>query len=170
MKLIERVRGWRQNARRFIIHDVLHADDPPHRLALGIAIGVFCAFIPAFGGQMILVVAFAWLLRANKLVGTPVCWLTNPLTVVPVYYTCYHVGIWILRQPSVNQEWWAELSTPPDGESAGFYWSKLYEIGSPLLLGSIIVGLLAAYPTYLLTYYIIRRYRLRRWGQLTPPQ
>ena len=34
---------------------------------------------------------------------------------------------------------------------------------------SVVVGLAAACPTYLITYHAIRFYRMRRWGQLTPP-
>jgi len=154
------------------VHDILHADDPPHQLAMGVALGVFFAFIPAFGAQMILVVLFAWLLRANKLAGAPIVWLTNPATIVPIYYTCYRVGIRILGLPSIGRDWWTELAEPPAGwvVSLEFYWTRFSEVGAPLLFGSLIVGLAFAIPIYFVAYYTIRTYRLRRWGQLTPPQ
>lgn len=170
-KQSNRIRRWRRRLRRFIVHDILHADDPPHRLALGIALGVFFAFIPVFGAQMILVVLSAWLLRANKLVGTPIVWLTNPATVVPIYYTCYLLGIRILRMPNVGLKWWAQLAEPPHGWSVSlaFYWSRLFEVAAPLLLGSLIVAVAAAVPAYLVTYRVIWTYRMRRWGRLTLP-
>ena len=86
-----RFRLYLHRARKFIYHNVLHADDPPHRLALGAAIGVFVAFTPTVGLQMMLTVSLAWLLRANKVIGLPVVWISNPATLVPIYYSCYVV-------------------------------------------------------------------------------
>jgi uncharacterized protein (DUF2062 family) len=170
-RLVNQIRQWRHRVGRFVVHDLLHADDPPHPLALGVALGIFFAFIPAFGIQMVFVVLFAWLLKANKLVGAPLVWLTNPATVVPIYYFCYIVGIRILGQPNIGRERWAELAAPPAGwgAAASFYSGRLYEVAAPILLGSVVVGLAAAFPVYLITYHLIRLYRLRRWGQLTPP-
>ena len=95
-----RIRLLQRWLRYFVIHHVLHADDPPQRCKLGIAISVFVTFTPTVGFQMALVVFLAWLLRANKVVGLPIVWITNPLTIVPVYYPCYVVGRWIQASPA----------------------------------------------------------------------
>ena len=157
--------------RNFLVHDVLHADDPPHRLALGIAIGMFVAFSPTFGVQMALVVLLAWLLKANKLVGTPVVWITNPATAMPIYYACYLVGVALTGAERVGRPWWHDLTHPPDGWwiATCFYWSKFMEIATPLTIGCTLIGVLLACPTYFIAYYVIRFHRLRRWGQLMPP-
>lgn len=170
--LFERIRNWPGRVRQFLVHDLLHADDPPHPLALGVALGVFFAFIPFFGIQMVFVVLFAWLLKANKLVGAPLVWITNPITIVPIYSFCYWVGVRILGQESIGNNKWTALADPPHGWAAAtsFYWGQLYEVGLPILLGSAVVGLAVACPVYLITYHAIRFYRLRRWGQLVPPQ
>lgn len=169
--LVNQIRNWPRRVGRFIVHDLLHADDPPHPLALGVALGIFFAFIPFFGIQMVFVVVFAWLLKANKLVGTPLVWLTNPATIVPIYYVCYMVGIRILGQQGIDSERWAELAQPPAawGAAMSFYWEQLYDVALPVLLGSVVVGFAAACPTYLITYHVICFYRMRRWGQLIPP-
>lgn len=170
--LFERIRNWPGRVRQFLVHDLLHADDPPHPLALGVALGVFFAFIPFFGIQMVFVVLFAWLLKANKLVGAPLVWITNPITIVPIYSFCYWVGVRILGQESIGNNKWTALADPPHGWAAAtsFYWGQLYEVGLPILLGSAVVGLAVACPVYLITYHAIRFYRLRRWGQLVPSQ
>mgnify|MGYP001008765280 CR=1 FL=1 len=41
---------------RFFLHQVLHCDDSPHRLALGAALGTLVAFTPTIGFQMAIVV------------------------------------------------------------------------------------------------------------------
>ena len=138
---------------------------------MGVAIGVFITFTPTVGIQMILTVFIAWLFRANKLVGLPIVWISNPATVVPIYYGCYWLGRWLLNYPEIGKEWWNQLLEPPSGwwASVVFYWERLWEIAAPLWLGSIVIGLGLAYPSYLLVYFTIRTYRLRRWGQLVPP-
>jgi len=166
-----RFRLYLRRARKFIYHNVLHADDPPHRLALGAAIGVFVAFTPTVGLQMMITVFLAWLLRANKVIGLPVVWISNPATLVPMYYSCYVVGRSMLGWEPVADDWWSHLAHPPPGwwATVTFYWSRLVEIAAPLWLGGVVVGLLLAYPTYYGLYYLIRTYRLKRWGQLLPP-
>ena len=166
-----RLRWYVRRTRKFVYHNVLHADDPPHRLALGAAIGMFVAFTPAVGFQMMINFFLAWLLRANKMIGLPIVWITNPATLVPIYYSCYVVGRTMLGWEAVHRDWWARLAQPPPGwwATVAFYWSRLIEIAAPLWLGCSVIGLLLAYPTYYGLYYIVRNYRLRKWGQLLPP-
>ena len=45
-----------------------------------VAVAMFITFTPTVGLQMILSVFFAWLLRANKAVGIPIVWISNPAT------------------------------------------------------------------------------------------
>lgn len=172
-RLLHRLRRFRRRVQRFVFSNVLHADDPPHRLALGVAIGIFVTFTPTIGFQMALVVFLAWLLRANKVVGVPLVWITNPATIVPIYYPCYVVGRVLLGHESIGWEWWMELTRPPvDGwwPTVQFYWGRTVEIAAPLWLGCIVVASLLAVLTYAAVSYAVRAYRLRRWGQLTPPR
>lgn len=142
---------------------MLHADDPPHRIALGVAIGVFFTFTPFIGVQMALVVGAAWLLRANKVVGLPLVWVSNPATFVPIFYPCYLIGRTILGWDGVGKEWWGELASPPPGFAAAtqFYWDRTMEIFSPLMLGCLIVGVPLSIFSYLATRIAVERYRLR---------
>lgn len=165
---------WRLYARRtrqFILHNVLHADDPPHRLALGIAIGVWVTFTPTIGFQMALVVLLAWLLRANKVVGLPVVWISNPVTFVPIFWPSYWVGATLLGQELIRDGYWRELLHPPPGwwEGTVFYWQSFMEIAAPLWLGSLIVGTGVAGISYVVCHRLICWYRIRRWGGLVPP-
>lgn len=150
-------------ARRFVFHNMLHADDPPHRIALGVAIGVFFTFTPFIGIQMVMVVGAAWLLRANKVVGVPLVWISNPATFVPIFYPCYLIGRTILGWKGVGKEWWAQLASPPEGfaQATQFYWNRTMEVFSPLMLGCFIVGIPFSIFSYLTTRIVIERYRLR---------
>jgi uncharacterized protein (DUF2062 family) len=160
-----------RRARRFIVRRVLHADDPPHQLALGVAIGVFVGLTPTGGFQTALVVFLAWLLGANKIIGIPFVWISNPATIVPIYYPCYLVGRLILGEPEIGLAWWQELGHPPSGMLAmtQFYWTRMLEIAVPLWLGCVLVSSALAIITYYAVYFSVRGYRLKRFGQLIPP-
>ncbi len=164
-------RSWRR-LRRWVVRQVLHADDPPHRLALGVAIGVFVTFTPTIGFQMVLVLFLAWLLRANKAVGLPVVWLSNPATLVPIYWPCYSVGRWMLQTPAIGAGWWSSITHPPAGwaERVTFYWGRFAEVFWPLWVGGLAIGLVTGYVTYYLVNQMVRAYRMKCWGQLTPPR
>ncbi len=166
-----RLRLFRRCALRFLFHHVLHADDPPHRLALGIAIGMFVTFTPTIGFQMALTVFFAWLLGANKVVGIVLVWLSNPVTILPIFYFCYRIGHFLVGGERVNWRWWAQLARPPVGwwASVQFYWERFMHLAAPLWIGSLIVATLVAYAAYYVSYYAICGYRLKRWGTLLPP-
>lgn len=65
----------------------------PHRMALGLSIGLFCAFsmmvIPV---QMIVAAAACLWFRANLPISLGACWITNPLTIPPLAYFAVIVG------------------------------------------------------------------------------
>ena len=105
------------------------------------------------------------------MIGLPIVWISNPATIVPIYYFCYFVGRMMLGWQAVHRDWWVHLAQPPPGwwETITFYWSRFVEIAAPLWLGCSVIGLLLAYPTYYCLYYLVRNYRLKKWGQLTPP-
>ena len=150
--------------RRLVVHKLLHADDPPHKLALGVAIAVFFAFTPTIGAQTVLAVFFAWVLRANKVVGLPVVWISNPATIIPIFYPCYRLGLWLLDEKGKNAAWWAELARPPSGWWAGieFYWGRMLEIWMPLWIGCLIVATCVSIVSYFVTKGMVIGYRKAR--------
>ena len=166
-----RTRIYISKLRQFVYHNILHADDPPHRIALGLAIGVFVAMTPTIGIQMVIAVFLCWLLRANKLLGVAVVWLSNPATALPIFFMNYAVGNTILRREWVRQGYWKALRNPPPEwwNTIKFYWSEFLHIAAPLWLGSLLIGFLVGYITYYVVYFVVRAYRLKRWGQLVPP-
>lgn len=147
--------------RRVVIRNVLHVDDPPHRLALGVAIGLFVTFTPTIGFQSGLVIALAWMFGANKLVGLPLVWISNPATFIPIYYPCYRLGRWVLGGEPVSLRWWKELARAPESyiEATRFYWKRLLEIIEPLTVGCLMVAIPIAGFGYVFTFQTIVKYR-----------
>ena len=149
---------------RFFIYRVLHVDDTPHRIALGVAIGIFVAWTPTLGFQMALAVGLAWVLRANKLVGVPFVWITNPATFAAIYGPNYLLGSWMLRWESHSWDGFLAALTSSGSwvEWIRACWSAMWDIFWPLWTGSILVGLVLGTITYFLIYYAIVGYRVKR--------
>jgi len=159
-------RGWKK-VKAWLV-SLLHLDDSPHRIALGVAVGAFVAFTPTWGIQMLLVVALAWLVGANKVAGLPMPWIiTNPFTNVPVYSFCYWIGYLMVGGPGPG-EFTARLKDLLQAEDG--WWSSVRQMGTlawdvavPLWVGTVVVGLAGGAVCYVIFYYAIRSYR-RRYG------
>ena len=107
----------------------------------GVALGVFCAFVPV-PFQMAMAAIVAIWLRVNILVAVPTVWLSNPLTIPPMFYFCYLVGAQILGTPPGDFDF--ELSM-------AWLLAELGEIWQPFLLGCLVVGLVTSLAAFILT-------------------
>ncbi len=117
------------------------------------AIGIFCAFLP-MPFQMVAAAAIAIPFHANLPLSVALVWLTNPITIPPIFYFCYRVGVWIMQ---VNPKALSiELS---------FDWlsSQLGQIWQPLLLGSLICGIFFSTISYYTVKLLWRISAARKW-------
>ena len=60
-----------------------------------VAVGLFYAWIPV-PFQMLLSAITAVPLRVNLPISVALVWITNPLTMPPMFYSAYRVGAWLL--------------------------------------------------------------------------
>ncbi len=136
----------------------------PHQIATGVLIGVIVGMTPTVGLQMIIAVAIAWCLRANRVAAALPVWITNPATVVPIYLFNYEVGKTLVGGPSLRDVKHAiESLNQAQGISDGMH--RLAQIGwelqLPLWLGCVIVGIACGVPAYFLTLSAVKRIRQR---------
>jgi uncharacterized protein (DUF2062 family) len=108
------------------------------------------------------------LFRANKLVGVPVAWVTNPLTIAPIFYGNYVVGAYLVPGGHVKtwahwQQLAARVFSPGQGmlERGREILSMAVDIALPLWVGSLIVGLFVGGLSYWVTYTAVVRARRR---------
>ncbi|MEL6896318.1 MAG: DUF2062 domain-containing protein, partial [Planctomycetota bacterium] len=86
------------------------------------------------------VVASAWILRANRLVGVGLVWISNPLTYAPLFYFHYRVGCLLTGREAIGFE-----NFPRRGEGVGWWdyvCDSLWQFLTPLAIGSIVVAIL----------------------------
>src|SRR5262245_22024195 len=142
-----------------MVQSILTLQDTPHSIALGTAIGLFIAWTPTVGIHMILVVALALLLRANKAAGLIAVYVSNPLTIVPMYWFDYRLGALVLHQKLTYDELRSILNYHGwDGFKAAF-WKICVELAGPMWLGGLVLALVHAIPGYYLTRWAVERYR-----------
>jgi len=158
-------------ARRFLVHSALHLHDTPHRIALGAAVGIFVAWTPTFGVQMLLAMLLAFVLGANKAATLPFVWITNPLTHVPIYWCNYKLGRFLICAGTGRGGAGETLPTlAGQGLSCGSldagFWKRLMpellSVGVELWFGSLILGTILAGIGYLLVRQAVQSYRLHK--------
>jgi len=167
MYVYKRLRRALLRVQRFVKYRVLHVDDTPHRIALSVAIGIAVAWTPTIGVQMALTVVLCTALRANKLVGVPLAWISNPLTIIPIYYPSYLLGRWLTSTGGKDLGQWRRMvagvfdSGLPIWDRALGFWKFAMEIAVPLWIGSLLIGLTLGAAAYWITYRAVVRHRLR---------
>src|SRR3989304_6921092 len=67
-------------------YKVVRIDDPPDRIARGVAIGVFMGIFPTFGLGIIVAIVFAYILKANRASAVLGSFIMNPFT-IPIFWT-----------------------------------------------------------------------------------
>ena len=108
--------------------------------SLAFALGIFCAFIPV-PFQMVIAAAGSIFMRVNILIAVPVVWISNPITIPPMFYFCYLVGVAMLGHHPEPFDFELSFAWLIDGLAA---------IWQPFLLGCLTVGLVAALASFLL--------------------
>lgn len=155
-------------ARKFVREKILHTDDTPHAIALGVAAATFVSFFPLPVSQTLLAIGLAALLRANKAVCIPVVWITNPVTAIPIYALCYTVGQAVTPFSS-NGAGEQKLQRLMEMEFAPFsatFWKESFNVilslGVELWIGSLVVGVTFAVPGYFIAKWAVVKHRARR--------
>jgi len=155
---------------RFLKHKVLHIEDSPHKIALGMAIGLFIVPNPILGLHILMVLTLCILFKANKFVAITSTCIHNVFTLVLIYYPTYLVG-WAVcnvfsQRSLLGRTQIVELFSPSNFASGVFrkeYWAHFWEltkgIGLELWVGSFVVGTAVAIISYGLCYYVVKKHR-----------
>ena len=134
------------------IKHILSLDSHPGHIAAGFAVGVFISFTPFFGFHTPIAILAAFIFRLNKLTCLTGAWINTPLTVAPVLVISYKLGELLLGRPPGELQIKQELS-----------WQHALRLldthGLSILLGTSILGIVAAIISYFLCYYLVVRFR-----------
>lgn len=153
-----RQRSFRQNIMRF-----LSLKESSSKIALSIAIGMLVGIIVPMGAQTFVVVPLSLLFKCNPLLSIITTWITNPVTIVPLYFAAYKVGELFLNRSIPWNELELVLKNPT--------LDKIFSIGigsiQQIFLGCLVIGIFAAILSYFGVYYIVNYYRKKMGMQTT---
>lgn len=126
-------------------------------VAGGVGLGFFLAFVP-LPIQMAIAAPLALLFRVNLPVTMASLWITNPLTMGPMFYFAFKVGTWLTNTADAIEV--LEFEASFAGMSAAFD-----QIWMPLVVGCFVCGLSAAAIGNLAVRWLWRAYLLNRRRQ-----
>ena len=138
---------------------LLHTHDSPERTSFAFALGVFVAFLPPvpwFHTVFALLLAFVFRLnRVAIIVGT---YTNTPFTMAPLVILETSLGVSLLGEGDIPELTLRQFRTYQGWKDAA---AELTPLIRPLLLGSVLLGILAAAIAYFAALGLIGVYRRR---------
>jgi len=119
------------------------------------AVGLFMAWIPV-PFQMVLAAGTAAIVKVNLPLSVALVWVSNPITMPPLFYFAYKLGSWLLGTPAENFDF--ELS---------FQWlsQSLVHIWQPFLFGCLLMAAASALLGSLIMRGFWRFVVVQRWQE-----
>ena len=118
------------------------------------AIGLFNAFVPV-PFQMWLSAVAAIVFKVNLPLSVALVWISNPLTMPPMFYGCYLVGEWILGDTGY------EFAFEPSWD---WLVQSLSTIGPTFLFGCLVCGLFFGALSYFTVDWLWTRSVRHSWN------
>ena len=134
-----------------ILHDTRLWHFNRRSIANAFALGLFVMWMPV-PMQMLFAAALAIPCRANLPLAVSLVWISNPLTIAPMYFGAYVFGVWLLQQEAQFVEFDISVEWLTDG---------LSQIWEPFLLGCLLLGLMSAALGYGVINLVWRLYVLK---------
>ncbi|MFN4243318.1 MAG: DUF2062 domain-containing protein [Tepidisphaerales bacterium] len=137
-----------------------------HSVARGVSWGLFWALIPIPGQSVPAVLSTIWS-RGNLALAIAATWLSNPFTLIPHWWSAYTIGKFLLRSPGISDLQWTWEYFEPHFSSWSSAWRfvtvNFWHFYLPLLVGSIVEGVVIGGLAYVLIMTLWRRHSSNRW-------
>jgi uncharacterized protein (DUF2062 family) len=145
---------------RYVLLRVIRLAENPHKVALGVAVGVFVSWTPLLGLHNLLIILICWLLGASILAGLAAALVGNPWTFPLMWWGSYELGNRLLGTRHVD------VVKVFEGMTLDRFWHHLWPLLKvvflPVGLGAVPLGLVSAGLCYWLTLKLMKTYHLRR--------
>ncbi len=172
--------GW-SRALSYVIHRLRRLPDPPHKIARGVAAGVFVCFTPFFGFHFVLAIALAFVMQGNLMAALIATFFGNPLTFPIIATISIELGSWMLGMQhglplpqlvdafsTASLELWTNFTAMFTSDVA--HWNRLanffYRVFLPYMIGGIVPGIVVAVIAYIVTLPVIAAYQKGRIKRL----
>jgi uncharacterized protein (DUF2062 family) len=142
---------------------LLHLDDPPGKIALALAVGVFISCTPFLGLQTILAILVSTVFPLNRAATVTGVWINLPWFAPFVYGAALKIGAVLIPDPDGARDAWLRYVIEYPGRVSWRQMLALFqEISLPLLVGTLVIGVVAGLATYVVALGVISARRARR--------
>lgn len=124
-------------------------------VSVAFLVGVFCAFLP-IPMQMLLAGFLAIIIRCNLPLSVGLVWISNPITIPPIFYFCYLVGAFLLG---------SEIQHGSSQFSIEWLASSLSQIWAPLIVGSVTCAVFFGVLSFFLVRFLWAFHVIKRWEE-----
>ena len=172
--------GW-SRAISYVFHRLRRLPDPPHRIARGIAAGVFVCFTPFFGLHFFLAALIAWAMQGNIVAALLATFFGNPITFPIIAALALELGHLMLGMPHLvplsdvfhafsdaSVQLWANFTAIFNDEVA--HWDRLrhffWTVFWPYFVGGLVPGVIAGVVAYVMTRPAVAAYQKARIKRL----
>ncbi len=132
-------------------------------VAGGVAVGMFCGLVPG-PLQMLSAALCAVVFRVNLPVAVIVTWYTNPITIFPLYYLAYKLGVFVTSSTSVPPPPLSlDLFNLPIAQWIPSIANWFVMMGKPFATGLVLLATILAVTGYLLAMAAWRAHVLLAW-------
>lgn len=172
--------GWLR-AVRYLFHRLRRLPDQPHKIARGIAAGVFVCFTPFFGLHFLVAAVLTLAMQGNMLAAMIATFFGNPLTFPIIATVSIELGSWMLGVhggiplPDIvgafsraSVELWTNFTAIFTTETV--HWNRFDRffdrVFLPYLVGGIVPGIIVSVAAYAISLPIISAYQKARIKRL----
>ncbi|HPN36780.1 MAG TPA: DUF2062 domain-containing protein [Melioribacteraceae bacterium] len=158
ISFIQTIKKFNKLSIKYYYHKLLNLKSTPAEIAFSIALGVFIGLLFPIGLQTLIAVPISIFLGSNVLLTVTATLVSNPITILPIYYAAINIGKFITR---IEIDWNSisvVLSSPS--------FSKIINLSQNglivLFTGTSILALFCSIIMYFVIYKIICAHRKKK--------
>jgi uncharacterized protein len=154
-------KSWWKNPRE-LLRQILLLNDSEHSVAVGTTVGVFVGMTPTVGVQMLMIIIFAFITKPffhfNRIAALVSVYISNPLTMLPIYWFDYKVGTYFVEGNMTKEEFSKILEYNSFSEWWNTVLGLFIDVGWPLFWGAMVLATLASLITYPAMRYLLNSF------------
>ena len=157
LKFVREVR--KKTVRKFIQEYIIDSSYSNLRIAVSVAIGLFCGIIPIWGFQMLAAFGAAYVLKLNKFVAVAASNISIPPLLPVIIFLSYITGGYVLGSSDITVKY-------NPGISLHWFKANLWQY----LVGSVVFGIILGLVLGATAWILLQIFRRHRHGIQAPAE
>jgi len=132
------------------LNDIVHIKTSKRSIATGFAVGTFISILPIPGFSILIATGIVLIFkRVSKLSIFLAMAFWNPITLIPVYYYSYSIGMFLLKNT-------------PTKEFEMLVLNRTYRFTYDFLVGNLVLAFIVAGICHIIVYQIVKISKARK--------